>query len=105
MTGLTVNVPQGDRISLRLVIQPRHPGDPFGDLALGIASGAQAAQVTFDIGGEYRHASIAESFGHTLQGNGFAGARGPRNQTVTVGQAHGLGDRLPREIGADNELQ
>ncbi|MCY1410058.1 hypothetical protein D9M71_254210 [compost metagenome] len=105
MTGLTLYVPQRHRISLRLVVEPRHPGNPLGDLALGVARGAKAAQVTLDVGGEHRHAGIAESFGHSLQRHGFSGAGRARDQTVAIGQAHSLGNRLPFEVGADNELQ
>jgi hypothetical protein len=39
-----------------------------------------------------------------LQGNGLACPGGTGDQPVAIGQAHGLGNRLPREIGADNEL-
>ncbi|MCY1409401.1 hypothetical protein D9M71_247510 [compost metagenome] len=105
MTGLTVYVPQRHRISLRLVVEPGHPGNPLGDLALGIAGGAEAAQVTLDVRGEHRHAGIAEGFGHSLQSDGLAGAGRARDQSVAVRQAHGLGSRLPFWIGADNELQ
>jgi hypothetical protein len=72
---------------------------------LGVARCAQATQIAFDVGGEHRHAGIAERFGHPLQGDGFTGPGSARDQTMTVGQAHGLGNRLPREIGTDNELQ
>ncbi|MNQ77255.1 hypothetical protein D3C85_921150 [compost metagenome] len=77
------------------MVQPGHAGNPLGNLALGVAGCAQTAQVTFDIGGEHRHAGIAESFGHTLQGDGLAGPGSACDQTVSIGQTHGLGDRLP----------
>ena len=105
MTGLTLYVPQRYRISLRRVLEPRHPGNPLGELALGIAGSAQAAQVAFDIGGKYCYSGVTEGFGKTLQGDGLACPGGARDQTVTIGQAHGLGDRLPRRIGTDKELQ
>ncbi|BAV76915.1 hydrophilic protein [Pseudomonas chlororaphis subsp. aurantiaca] len=105
MPGLPVNVPQRDRISLGLVVQPRHPGNTFGNLALGIARGAQATQVTLDIRGEHRDTGIAEGFCQPLQGDGFPCPGSACHQPVTICQAHGLGNRLPREIGTDNELR
>ena len=104
MTGLTVNVPQGHRIRLWRVVQPGHPGDPLGDFALWVAGGAQTTQVTLDIGGEHRHAGIAECFGHPLQGDRFARPGSARDQAMTVRQSHGLGNRLPGKVGTDNEL-
>jgi hypothetical protein len=105
MTGLTVNIPQGYRIRLRLMVQPGHAGDPLRDLALRVTGGAQTAQVTFDVRREHRHACIAERFGQALQRDGFTGPGSARYQTVTVRQAHGLGDWLAREVSADNELR
>ena len=105
MTGLAVNIPQRHRISLRLVIEPRHAGDAFGDLALRVAGSTEAAQVALDVGSKYSDAGVAEGFGQALQGHGFTGTGGAGDETVTVCQAHGLCDRLPREIGADYELR
>lgn len=100
-----MDIPQRDRISLRCVIKEGHARNALGDLALGVRRRAQATQVTLDISGEHRHPRIAEGFGQTLQCDGFAGAGGAGDQPVTVGQTHGLGNRLAREVCADKELR
>ncbi|MNY58639.1 hypothetical protein D3C86_1949990 [compost metagenome] len=87
------------------MVQPRHPRNALGDLALGLTGCAQAAQVAFDIRRKHRHAGVTERFGQALQGDGLAGAGGARHQAMTVCQTHGLGNRLSREVGTDNELQ
>ncbi|MCY1289903.1 hypothetical protein D9M68_795780 [compost metagenome] len=97
------DVPQGHRIGLGPVSQPGHGGDAFGHLALGIACGAQAAEVALDIRSEHRHPGIAEDFGQALQGHGLAGAGGPGYQAVAVGQFHGLGYGTARWVGAKNQ--
>src|SRR3546814_1317362 len=48
---------------------PGHAGDTLGDFALGVAGGAEAAQVALDVCGEYRNAGIAERLGQALQGD------------------------------------
>jgi len=105
MTGLPVDVPQRDRIRLGRVIQERHAGDALCDFALGVGGGTQATEVTFDIRGKYRDARITECFGQTLQRDRLACARGAGDQTVTVGQAHGLGNGLAVKTGTDKELR
>ncbi|MNJ71728.1 hypothetical protein D3C77_683020 [compost metagenome] len=105
MAGLAVDIPQTDRICLRPMLKPGHPGNALGHLALGIAHGAQATQVAFDIGSEYRDPGIAEGLGHVLQGHGLAGTGGAGDQAVAIGQAHGLGDRLAGKIRAEHELR
>ena len=44
-----------------------------------------AGQVAFDVSHEDRYAGGAEAFGHDLQGNGLARARGPGDEAVAVG--------------------
>ncbi|MNJ46636.1 hypothetical protein D3C77_417710 [compost metagenome] len=105
MTGLPVDIPQADRISLRPMLKPRHTGYALGDLALRVAYRTQATQVTFDVSGEHRNPGITERFGHMLQGYGLAGTGGASNQAVTVGQAHGLAYRLAGRISTENELR
>ena len=46
---------------------------------------ADSGKITFHIGQKHRHTSLAELFRHGLQGHGFAGAGGARNQPVPVG--------------------
>ncbi|MNZ87072.1 hypothetical protein D3C78_1059210 [compost metagenome] len=104
MAALPGHVPQGDRIGLRPVAEPGHAGDALGDLAFRFADRAESAQVTLDVGGEHRHAGIAERLGEALQGDGLAGAGGAGDQAVAVGQAQQAGDRLARRIGAKQEL-
>ncbi len=105
MPGFAMNIPQGHRIRLRCVVKPRHAGDAFGDLALWIAGGAEAAQITLDVGGEHRDTGVAERFGQALQGDRLAGAGGAGDQAVAVRQAHRLGSLLAGRIGADYELR
>ena len=105
VAAVALHIPQRKRIGPGLMAEPGHAGDALGDLALRLAGGAEAAQVALDVGGEHRHAGIAEGFGHTLQCDGLAGTGSACDQSVAIRQAHGLGDRLPREIGADNKLQ
>ncbi|MNH32175.1 hypothetical protein D3C79_925990 [compost metagenome] len=100
-----MDIPQADRISLRPMFKPGHPGDAFGDFALRVAHRAQATQVAFDVGGEYCHPGIAERLSHVLQGYGLAGTGSTGDQAVAVGQAHGLGNRLSGRIGTENELR
>ena len=45
VAGLPGDVPERGRVGLRLVVQPRHAGDTFGDLALRVARRGDAAQV------------------------------------------------------------
>ncbi|MCY1418051.1 hypothetical protein D9M71_335970 [compost metagenome] len=97
------DVPQGHRIGLGPVSQPGHGGDAFGHLALGIARGAQAAEVALDIRSEHRHAGIAEDFGQALQGHRLAGAGGPGDQAMAVGQLHGLGYGIALWVSAKNQ--
>ncbi|MCY1356313.1 hypothetical protein D9M69_427600 [compost metagenome] len=103
LPGLPGHVPQADRIGARLVVQPGHRGDAFGHLALRIAGRAEAAEVALDVGGEHRHAGVAEQLGETLQGHRLAGAGGAGHQAVTIGQFQRLGHRLACRIGAENE--
>ena len=105
MTGLAMDIPQGHGIGLGPVVEPGHAGNPLGDLALGIARGAQPAEIALDVRGEDRHPGIAESLRQALQGDGLAGTGSARHQAMAVGQAHGLGDRLAVEAGADDELR
>jgi len=81
-----LDIPQGHRIGLRLVIQPGHAGDALGNLALRRARRAQAAQVALDVRGEHCHPGIAELLGQSLQGDRLSGARGAGDQAVSVGQ-------------------
>ena len=99
MTTLAIDVPQGHRIALRLVLQPGHAGNPLGDLALRVAAGAQPTQVAFNVGGKHCHAGVAERLGEALQGHGLARTGGTGNQAMAVAQAQGLSHRLPRQIG------
>ncbi len=87
------------------MVEPRHPGDTLGDLALRVAGRTEAAQIALDVGGKHRHPGVAERFGQTLQGDGFTGTGGAGDQSVAVRQAHGLSDLLSCEIGADYELR
>ncbi|CAI8700486.1 hypothetical protein EMIT0347P_100029 [Pseudomonas sp. IT-347P] len=105
MTGLTVDIPQGHRIRLRLVVEPRHPGDTFGHFALRVAGSAEATQITLDVSGKYRDPGVTERLGQTLQSHGFTGTGGASDQSVAVRQAHGLSNLLPCEISADYELR
>src|SRR5438552_4164853 len=105
MTGLAVDIPQGHRISLRFVVEPRHPGNALGNLALRVAGRTEAAEIALDVSGKHRHASVAERLGQTLQGDGFTSTGSAGNQPVAVRQAHGLSNLLPREVGADYELR
>ncbi|MNN31503.1 hypothetical protein D3C81_1451920 [compost metagenome] len=105
MARFTADIPQGYRVCLWARVEPRHAGNPFGDLALGRACCSEATEVALDIGSKYRHASIAERFGQALQGDGLAGTGSTRDQAMTVGQAHFLGNRLALEVGTENELR
>lgn len=100
-----MHIPQGHRVGLWLVIQPGHAGNTLGDLALRRTGGAEATQVTFDIGREYRHTGIAESLDQTLQGHRFAGTGCARDQPVTVGQAQRLPHRLPITASTQYKLR
>ncbi|MNQ78565.1 hypothetical protein D3C85_934800 [compost metagenome] len=104
VAALSGHVPQGHRVGLRPVREPGHAGDALGDLALRLAGGAEAAQIALDVGGEHRHAGIAEQLGEALQGDGLAGAGGAGDQPVAVGQAQQVADGLPGRIGAEQQL-
>ena len=103
MPTLAGDVPQRDRVCLRMMIQPGHAGDALGHLALRITDGAQATQVPLHVGGKNRHASIAEQLGQMLQGHGLASPRGARNQSMAIGQAQCLGDGLSLRVSPENE--
>ncbi|CAM4096426.1 hypothetical protein PSRE111525_26455 [Pseudomonas reidholzensis] len=70
--------------------QPRHAGDPLGDLALWRRCRTQPTQVALHIRRKHRHARITEDFGQVLQGHRLAGTGGTGHQAMAVGQAHGL---------------
>ncbi|CAI8745797.1 hypothetical protein EMIT0P395_140019 [Pseudomonas sp. IT-P395] len=105
MTGLTVDIPQGHRIRLRLVVEPWHPGDTLGHFALRVAGRTETTQIALDVSGKYRDPGVTERLGQTLQGDGFTGTGGASDQSVAVRQAHGLSNLLACEIGADYELR
>ncbi len=92
MTTLPGDVPQAHRVGLGLVGEPRHPGNAFGHLALGRTRRPQATQVSFHVCREHCHTRVAEHLGQTLQGHGLAGAGRSGDQSMAVGQAHGLAD-------------
>ena len=104
VTGLAVDIPQGDRVRLGGVIKEGHTSDALGHFALRVGGGAQAAEVALDVGSEHRHTRITEGFCQALQGDGLAGARGASDQPMTVGQAHGLGDGLAVKASTDKQL-
>src|SRR5690606_9138816 len=58
---------------------------------------------SLDVGGEHRHAGIAEVLHQALQGDGLAGAGGAGDQAVAVGQVQRLADRLAGRVAAENE--
>ncbi|MNC20628.1 hypothetical protein D3C75_685850 [compost metagenome] len=103
MAGLPGNVPQAHRVSLGPVPQPGHAGDALGHLALRCTSSAQAAKVTFHIGGEHRNPRVTERFRQMLQGDGLASTRCTRYQAMAVGQPHGLPNRLAIRASAYND--
>jgi hypothetical protein len=104
MPGLSLHIPQGHRIPLRLMGKPRHPGNALGNLALGISSCAQAAKIAFDVCGEHGDSGIAEDFRQTLQRHRLSGARSARNQPMTIGQTQRLTDRLTIEARTNENL-
>jgi len=80
-------------------------GDALSHFSLRVRGSPQTTQIAFDISGEHGHTRITERLCQALQSDGLAGARGASNQPVTVGQAHGLGDRLAVRTGANKELR
>ena len=61
-------------------------GQHLGHLLADVSGLADAGQVAFDIGHEYRHADRRETLGQLLQGHRLACASGTGNQPVPVGQ-------------------
>ena len=49
-----------------------------------IARHRHARHVALDVRQDHRHPGIRKSFGEDLQGDGLAGARGPRDKPVPV---------------------
>ncbi|MCY1548818.1 hypothetical protein D9M68_849520 [compost metagenome] len=86
------------------MVQPRHAGDALGYLALRRTGGAKAAEIALHIRGEHRHAGIAERLDQTLQGDRFAGTGSARHQTVSIGQAQRLANRLTGKVSTKNKL-
>ena len=103
MTCLALYVPQSNRISLGLIIEPGHAGNPFRDFALRVADRTQAAKIALDISRKHGYASIAELFGQALKGDGFACPRGACHQAMAIGQAQRLGDGLTGKVGTENK--
>ena len=79
MARFALDVPQGDRVRLGLIIQPRHAGNALRNFALGIARRAEPTQVALDVGGKHGNPRIAELLSQTLQGDGFTCPRGTRH--------------------------
>ena len=58
-----------------------------GQFFANFAHLADAGQVAFDVGHEDRHPHARKALCQGLQGHGFAGAGGPSDQAVAVGEA------------------
>ena len=87
-----------DRMALLAEQIPEHHGETVGlvgkahilgaldEGVLGFARCGNAGQIALDVGGEHGNAGIGQAFGENLQGDGFAGAGGARDQAVAVRQ-------------------
>ncbi len=78
-------VPEHRREAIRRIIIAQALG-PRDERPFGFARRRDARQIAFHIRGEHRHPGFGKALGQHLQRDRFAGARGPRDQAVAIGQ-------------------
>ena len=73
-----------DRHSCRLPLPPDISGPGLHQI-VRVSRHGQAREIALHVGSEYRNSQRGELLGQELQGPGFAGAGGPRDQPVAIG--------------------
>ena len=86
VAGLAKYIPQRNRAGQRCGRGQATLGQQRSQLDADGTGLADTGQITFDIGHEDRHAQARKVFGQGLQGDGLAGAGGPGDQAMAVGQ-------------------
>ena len=85
MPLLAEQIPEDDRVGL-VVDRVADLLGPRLDPAFGLALLGDAGEIALHVGAEDRHAGVGEALGEALQGDGLAGAGGPGDEAVAVGE-------------------
>ena len=104
MTGLSVDVPERDRITALLITLARNQSETSIGFLVRLTGRGDAGEVALHVGREHRHAHAREAFGEHLQRDCFAGAGSTGDEPVSIAHRAELQHRL-FVFGADDDVR
>ncbi len=104
VTGLSVHVPERDRITALLIILARNQAETTIGFLVRLTGRRDSGEVALHVGREHRHAHTREAFGEHLQRHRFAGAGSTGDESVSIAHRAELQHRL-FVFGADDDVR